>query len=68
MQWEYGRLNMAYAVVSKRKIAKLIDNNIVAGEFNSEYVVKDKIYSLILQLVFLIENLRFDDRRLFNAL
>jgi len=30
VQWEYGRLNMAYAVVSKRKIAKLIDNNIVA--------------------------------------
>lgn len=30
VQWEYGRLNLNYAVVSKRKIAKLIDNEIVA--------------------------------------
>ena len=29
VQWEYGRLNLNYAVVSKRKIAKLIDNKIV---------------------------------------
>lgn len=29
VQWEYGRLNMNYTVVSKRKIAKLIDNKIV---------------------------------------
>ena len=28
VQWEYGRLNMSYAVVSKRKIAKLIDTGI----------------------------------------
>jgi len=30
VQWEYGRLNMAYAVVSKRKIARLIDSGVVA--------------------------------------
>lgn len=29
VQWEYGRLNMNYTVVSKRKIAKLIDSKIV---------------------------------------
>lgn len=29
VQWEYGRLNMNYTVVSKRKIAKLIDAKIV---------------------------------------
>ena len=29
MQWEYSRLNLNYAVVSKRKIAKLIQNKIV---------------------------------------
>ena len=29
VQWEYGRLNVYYTVVSKRKIAKLIDNAIV---------------------------------------
>lgn len=29
VQWEYGRLNMAYTVVSKRKIAKLIEEKIV---------------------------------------
>ncbi|XP_057339133.1 probable glutamine--tRNA ligase isoform X2 [Microplitis mediator] len=30
VQWEYGRLNISYTVVSKRKIAKLIDEGIVA--------------------------------------
>eukprot|EP00794_Sanderia_malayensis_P006051 gene6051-6753_t len=30
VQWEYGRLNLLYTVVSKRKIAKLIHNNIVS--------------------------------------
>jgi len=30
VQWEYGRLNVYYTVVSKRKIAKLITENIVA--------------------------------------
>ncbi|CAD6226896.1 GSCOCG00005967001-RA-CDS [Cotesia congregata] len=30
VQWEYGRLNLSYTVVSKRKIAKLIDEGIVA--------------------------------------
>ncbi|XP_074103417.1 glutaminyl-tRNA synthetase [Cotesia typhae] len=29
VQWEYGRLNLSYTVVSKRKIAKLIDEGIV---------------------------------------
>ncbi|VVC36997.1 Hypothetical protein CINCED_3A023917 [Cinara cedri] len=29
VQWEYGRLNMNYTVVSKRKIVKLIENKIV---------------------------------------
>ena len=29
VQWEYGRLNLLYTVVSKRKIQKLITNNIV---------------------------------------
>lgn len=29
VQWEYGRLNLHYAVVSKRKIAKLIEKGIV---------------------------------------
>lgn len=29
VQWEYGRLNMNYALVSKRKIAKLIEERIV---------------------------------------
>ncbi|XP_018321303.1 probable glutamine--tRNA ligase [Agrilus planipennis] len=40
VQWEYGRLNMNYTVVSKRKIAKLI----------TEHVVKDwddpRLYTL----------------------
>jgi len=30
VQWEYGRLNMNYAVVSKRKIGKLISSGICA--------------------------------------
>ncbi|XP_076237813.1 glutaminyl-tRNA synthetase [Calliopsis andreniformis] len=30
VQWEYGRLNMSYTVVSKRKIAKLIEQGIVS--------------------------------------
>ncbi|KAI3386008.1 hypothetical protein SNEBB_009328 [Seison nebaliae] len=29
VQWEYGRLNLNYSVVSKRKIQKLIEENIV---------------------------------------
>ncbi|KAF5288075.1 hypothetical protein FQR65_LT12125 [Abscondita terminalis] len=29
VQWEYGRLNVSYTVVSKRKIAKLIEERIV---------------------------------------
>eukprot|EP00049_Salpingoeca_infusionum_P023737 m.13685 g.13685 ORF g.13685 m.13685 type:complete len:806 (+) comp5979_c0_seq2:523-2940(+) len=31
VQWEYGRLNVAYALVSKRKIGKLISMGIVRG-------------------------------------
>lgn len=31
VQWEYGRLNLHYTVVSKRKIAKLINMGIVKG-------------------------------------
>ena len=30
VQWEYSRLNVSYAVVSKRKIAKLIDGGFVS--------------------------------------
>uniref|UniRef100_A0A0K0FDM5 Probable glutamine--tRNA ligase n=1 Tax=Strongyloides venezuelensis TaxID=75913 RepID=A0A0K0FDM5_STRVS len=30
VQWEYGRLNVGYTVVSKRKIAALINNKIVS--------------------------------------
>lgn len=30
VQWEYGRLNVSYTVVSKRKIAKLIEQSIVS--------------------------------------
>lgn len=30
VQWEYGRLNVSYTVVSKRKISKLIDEGIVS--------------------------------------
>jgi len=30
VQWEYGRLNVYYTVVSKRKIAKLIDTGVCA--------------------------------------
>ena len=32
VQWEYGRLNMNYTVVSKRKIGKLISEGHVRGE------------------------------------
>jgi hypothetical protein len=32
VQWEYGRLNLQYTVVSKRKIAKLIETNVVRYE------------------------------------
>lgn len=29
VQWEYGRLNLAYTVVSKRKILKLVETGVV---------------------------------------
>ena len=41
VQWEYGRLNMHYTVVSKRKIAKLITERIVryADQLQSAVIV-----------------------------
>lgn len=40
VQWEYGRLNLQYTVVSKRKIAKLIENNVVRYEkFLKVYII-----------------------------
>ncbi len=30
VQWEYGRLNLLYTVVSKRKIQRLIEHKVVA--------------------------------------
>ncbi len=44
VQWEYGRLNLHYTVVSKRKIAKLIENNIVRYE---EFLIR-----LIIRILF----------------
>lgn len=29
VQWEYGRLNLTYTVVSKRKIIKLVETGVV---------------------------------------
>lgn len=44
VQWEYGRLNINYTVVSKRKIAKLIDEKIVSGNYSApKYIDKMKI-------------------------
>jgi glutaminyl-tRNA synthetase len=40
VQWEYGRLNINYTVVSKRKIAKLIDEKIVSGNNGMELLNK----------------------------
>ncbi|KIH53831.1 tRNA ligase class I, catalytic domain protein, partial [Ancylostoma duodenale] len=36
VQWEYGRLNVNYTVVSKRKILKLIDSKIVNKQLAQE--------------------------------
>jgi len=45
VQWEYGRLNMNYTVVSKRKIGKLIGENIVRLWIcDSELVYFSNIY------------------------
>lgn len=38
VQWEYGRLNVNYTVVSKRKIAKLIEEKIVNGKFKTNLI------------------------------
>lgn len=38
VQWEYGRLNVSYTVVSKRKIAKLIEQSIVSDWDDPRYV------------------------------
>ncbi|CAH1994867.1 unnamed protein product [Acanthoscelides obtectus] len=51
VQWEYGRLNINYTVVSKRKIAKLIDEKIVNGKVfyfilvskNTEYIIDSRL-------------------------
>lgn len=37
VQWEYGRLNVHYTVVSKRKIAKLIQEGIVSDWDDPRY-------------------------------
>ena len=37
VQWEYGRLNLTYTVVSKRKIIKLVDTGVV--RLNSSFVM-----------------------------
>ena len=55
VQWEYGRLNLHYAVVSKRKIGKLIEAGFVryisaVGVFHFDVVV-------VLWLVFLTHRL-----------
>lgn len=34
VQWEYGRLNLTYTVVSKRKIIKLVDTGAVRYSFS----------------------------------
>ncbi|TPX64295.1 hypothetical protein SpCBS45565_g05991 [Spizellomyces sp. 'palustris'] len=31
VQWEYGRLNLAYTVMSKRKLKKLVEDKLVSG-------------------------------------
>ncbi|KAI8903691.1 hypothetical protein DFJ77DRAFT_481447 [Powellomyces hirtus] len=31
VQWEYGRLNLAYTVMSKRKLKQLVDEKLVSG-------------------------------------
>ena len=38
VQWEYGRLNVNYTVISKRKIAKLISEKIVCVPFSFGFV------------------------------
>ena len=38
VQWEYGRLSVNYTVVSKRKIAALITNNVVQDWDDPRYV------------------------------
>lgn len=42
VQWEYGRLNMNYTVVSKRKIAKLINEGHVRGQWNYSKVDQEQ--------------------------
>jgi len=45
VQWEYGRLNMNYTVVSKRKIAKLISEGIVSGKFFHSWAARSACLS-----------------------
>lgn len=39
VQWEYGRLNISYTVVSKRKISKLIEEGIVSDWDDPRYIL-----------------------------
>lgn len=56
VQWEYGRLNVNYTVVSKRKIGKLISEGIVNGIF---HLISPKYYLFLIIL-------DWDDPRLFT--
>lgn len=39
VQWEYGRLNVSYTVVSKRKISKLIEEGVVSDWDDPRYIL-----------------------------
>lgn len=52
VQWEYGRLNVNYTVVSKRKIAKLITEGIVAGNSTQKTIFrKIEIYENVIAVI-----------------
>lgn len=52
VQWEYGRLNMNYTVVSKRKIGKLIAENIVRLLFSSRKYLVNFLQLFIFSSIF----------------
>lgn len=53
VQWEYGRLNVNYTVVSKRKIAKLIQEGIVSDWDDPRYSINcNEYYHRILVMMF----------------
>ena len=56
VQWEYGRLNVGYTVVTKRKIGRLIDEGVVADWHGPRY---DSLYHRIYNFTF-----TFHDKRL----